>query len=147
MTHEYAGKYSLKHPPGTKPNEQIAKLIREKSPGSELSCGIAEMISKELQVSLSEVGTTADLLGIKINKCQLGLFGWGNKPNHGKDIHPINSFPIEIKLVLDGVAKNGRVSCASVWAIADRFGKDRKLVSSVCESLGLKIFACQLGTF
>lgn len=53
MTHEDAGKYALKHPPGTKPNEKIAKAIREKSPGGELAC---------------------ETLRLKIRKCQLGAF-------------------------------------------------------------------------
>lgn len=147
MTHEYSGKYALKHPPGKKPNERIAKAIQEKSLEGELPCERAERISEELQVSLSEVGITTDLLGIKIKKCQLGLFGWGNQSPHGKDIHPTDSIPDEIKKALEEVAKNGRVTCASIWAIADRLGKERKMVSTVCETLGLKIVACQLGTF
>lgn len=147
MTHEYSGKYALKHPPGTKPNERIAKAIREKSPGNELACGIAERIAKELNVRLSEVGMTADLMEIKIKNCQLGLFGWGDQPNHGKDIHPIDSIPEEIKNALEEVAENRKVTCASIWAIADRLGKDRKLISTACETLGLKITSCQLGTF
>lgn len=147
MTHEYSGKYALKHPPGSKPNEPIAKAIREKSPGNELSCGLAEKIAKELHVSLSEVGMTADLMGVKIKKCQLGLFGWGNKRNHGKDIYPVESVPLEIKLALEEVAEKGRVTCASVWAIADRLGVERRIISTACETLGLKITSCQLGTF
>lgn len=147
MTHEYSGKFALKHPPGTMPNERIAKVIREKSPGGELACGMAERIANELKVSISEVGMTADLLNIKIKKCQLGLFGWGNKPNHGKDIHLANSVPFEMKRALEGIAENGRVTCASVWAIADRLGTERKTVSIACETLGLKIRECQLGAF
>lgn len=148
MTHEYSGKYALKHPPGSKPNESIAKAIREKSPTkNEIACRIAEKIAKELNVSLFEVGITADLMEIKIKNCQLGLFGWGNQPNHGKDLHPISSIPEDIRKALEEVAENRRVTCASVWAIADRLGKDRKLISTACETLGLKITACQLGTF
>ncbi|MGB9628000.1 MAG: hypothetical protein ACPL6D_05015 [Thermodesulfobacteriota bacterium] len=147
MTHEYAGKYALKHAPGTKLNERIAKAIQENSPGGELECGVAERIAKELNVSILEVGTTADLMEIKIKKCQLGLFGWGNKPNHGKDIRPVESVPFEIKYALEKVAEKGRVTCASLWKIADRLGKERKEVSTACETLGLKICQCQLGTF
>lgn len=147
MTHEYSGKYALKHPPETKLNEWIAKAIRENSLGGELTCEVAERIAKELNVSLSEVGITADLMEIKIKKCQLGLFGWGNKLNHGKDIHPIDSVPFEIKLALDEIAQEGKVTCASLWAIADRLGIGRKVVSTACETLALKIYACQLGAF
>lgn len=147
MTHEYSGRYALKHPPGKKPDERIVKAIREKSPEGELACAVAEKIAKELNVPLSEVGITADLMEVKIKKCQLGLFGWGNKPNHGKDIQPANYVPNDIKVALEEVAESGRVSCASVWAIADRLGKERKAISTACETLGLKIRGCQLGTF
>ena len=147
MTHEDAGKYALKHPPGIRLNEQIAKAIREKSPGSELACGMAEKISKELKVEMSEVGITADLLEMKIKKCQLGLFGWGKKPNHGKAIHAADSVSVEMKSALEEVAENGAVTCAEIWGIADRLGIERKAVSAACDTLGVKIRACQLGTF
>ncbi|MBM4349266.1 MAG: hypothetical protein FJ106_05180 [Deltaproteobacteria bacterium] len=147
MTHEYSGKYALKHPPGTRPNERIEKAVREKSLGGELACWRAERIAKELKVNLSKVGTTADLLEIKIKKCQLGLFGWGNQPDHGKDIHAAGSVPKEIRDALEEAAENGRVTCSAIWSIADRLGIERKEVSTACETLGLKIRACQLGTF
>jgi len=147
MTHEDAGKYALKHPPGIRPNEQIARAIREKSPGVELACGMGEKIAKELKVDISEVGITADLLEMKIKKCQLGLFGWGKKPNHGKDIHAADSVSVEMKSALEEVAENGVVTCAGVWVIADRLGAERKVVSAACETLELKIRACQLGAF
>ena len=147
MTHGDAGKYALKHPPGKRPNEQIAKAIREKSSGRELVCAMGEKISKELKVDMSEVGITADLLEMKIKKCQLGLFGWGKKPNHGKDIHAADSVSVEMKSVLEEVAENGVVSCAGLWVIADRLGVERKAVSAACETLRLKIRVCQLGAF
>ena len=147
MTHEDAGKYALKYPQGTRPNEEIAKAIREKSPGKELACGMAEKISKELNVNISEVGMTADLLEFKIKKCQLGLFGWGKKPNHGKDIQATDSVSIEMKSALEKAAENGAVTCAAAWAIADRLGTERKAVSAACDALRLKIKECQLGAF
>jgi hypothetical protein len=147
MTHEDAGKYALKHPPGIRPNEQIAKAIREKSPDGELACGMGEKISKELKVDISEVGITADLLEMKIKKCQLGLFGWGKKPNHGKDIHAADSVSVEMKSALEEVAENGVVTCAGLWVIADRLGTERKVVSAACDTLRLKIRVCQLGAF
>ena len=147
MTHEDAGKYPLKHPPGTKPNERIAKAIREKAPGGELACAIGEKISKELKVDISEVGITADLLEMKIMKCQLGLFGWGNKPGHGKDVHAADSVSVEMKRALDEAAENGAVTCAAAWTIADRLGTERKAVSAACDALKLKIKKCQLGAF
>ena len=105
MTHEDAGKFAAKHPPDTAPNEQIAKAVREKSSGGALSCAMAEKMSKELKVHMAEVGRTADLLEIKIKECQLGLFGWGDKPGHGKDIQATDSVPVEIKSAIEKAAK------------------------------------------
>jgi hypothetical protein len=147
MTHEDSGKYALKHPPGTKLNERIAKAIREKSPGPELACGMAEKISKELKVAISEVGITADLLEMKIKKCQLGLFGWGKKKDHGKDIQAAKSVSAGMKSALEEAAVNGAVTCAEAWAIADRLSVERKAVSAACDALGLRIRECQLGAF
>jgi len=147
MTHEDARKYALKHPPGKKPNERVTKAIREKSPGGELACAVAEKIAKDLKVSIPEVGVTADLLEMKIKKCQLGLFGWGKKPNHGKDIHATDSVSVEIRSALEEVVEGGVATCSAVWVIADRLGIERKVVSGVCETLGIKIRACQLGAF
>jgi hypothetical protein len=147
MTREDAGKYAAKHPSGTTLHEQIAKAIREKSPGGTLACGTGEKISKDLEVKISEVGITADLLGMKIIKCQLGLFGWGEKSNHGQDIQAAGSVSVEMKSALEKAAENGVVTCASLWRIADSLSVKRKVVSAACDALQLKIRACQLGAF
>jgi hypothetical protein len=147
MTHQDAGKYAAKHSPGTTLNEQIAKAIQEKSPGDVLACGTCEKISKDLEVEISEVGITADLLEIKINKCQLGLFGWGEKPNHGQDIQAANSVSLEMKSALEKAAENGVITCAALWRIAGQIGARRKALSAACDTLKLKIRACQLGVF
>jgi hypothetical protein len=147
MTHEDAGRYAAKHPPGTTLNEQIAKAIRAKSPRGTLACGAGEKISKDLNVKTSEVGITADLLEIKINKCQLGLFGWGEKPNHGKDIQAADSVSVEIKSALDKAAENGSVTCSALWRVAEKLGAKRKVVAAACDTLKLKIRECQLGVF
>ena len=147
MTHKDAGKYSTKHLSGKTLNEKVARMIREKSPGGELPCVMGEKISKELKVEISEVGITADLLEIKIKKCQLGLFGYGKKPNHGKDIQAADSVSGEMKRAIEETAENGKVTCAALWMIADRLGTKRKKVSAACETLKIKIRKCQLGTF
>ena len=147
MAHEDAGKYAAKHPPGTTLNEQIAKAIREKSSGGRLVCAMGEKISKELKVGIAEVGITADLLEMKIKECQLGLFGWGEKPSHGKDIQAADSVSVEIKNALEKATVNGMVTCAALWTIADQLGVKRKVVSAACETLRLKIRSCQLGAF
>ncbi len=147
MTHEDTGKYAAKHPPGTTLNEKIAEMIREKSLNGGLACVTGEKISKGLSVEMPEVGITADLLEIKINKCQLGLFGYGNKPDHGKDIQADDSVPDEMKRALEEISEKGEVTCAALWKIADRLDLERKAVASACDTLKLKIRVCQLGAF
>jgi hypothetical protein len=147
MTHEDAGKYTGKHPRQTERSEQIAEAIREKSSGGALRCAMAEKIAKELKVDMAKVGITADLLETKIKECQLGLFGWGDKPGHGKDIQATDSVPAEIKSAVEKAVVNGTVSCAAAWRIADQLNVKRKAVSAACETLKLKIRPCQLGAF
>ena len=147
MTHEDAGKYAAKHPPHMERNEQVAKAIRENSPDGALGCAMAEKIAKELKVKMAEVGMTADLLEIKIKECQLGLFGWGDKPSHGKDVQPAASVSVEMKSALERAAVNGKVACAALWKIADQLSVKRRVVSGACEALGIKVRACQLGAF
>ncbi len=147
MTHEDAGKYAAKHPPDILRNEQIAKAIREKSPDGALGCAMADEISKGLKVGMAEVGRTADLLEIKIKECQLGLFGWGDKSGHGKDIRSTDSVSVEIKGAVEKAVVNGTVTCAAAWRIADQLSVKRKAVSAACDTLKLKIRPCQLGAF
>lgn len=147
MTHEDEGRYALKHPPGTEVNEAIAKAIREKMAGGEFTCALAEQIAREMNVKMSEVGRTADLLEVKIKKCQLRLFGWGKSQDHGKAIEVPPEVPDEMKKGLEGLAETEGVTCASLWSLADRLRVERWILSSACERLGLKIRSCQLGTF
>ena len=147
MTHEDEGRYAAKHPSDTARNERIVKAIREESSGGALSCAMAGMISKELKVGMAEVGKTADLLEMKIKECQLGLFGWGDKSSHGKDIRATDSVSVEIKSAVEKAVVNATVSCAAAWGIADQLSVKRKVVSAACETLKLKIRPCQLGAF
>jgi hypothetical protein len=147
MTHEDSGKYASKHPPGTALNEKIADAVRKKLGEGGLSCAAGEKISKKLGVEIPEVGVTADLLEIKITRCQLGLFGYGKKPDHGKDINAAETVPEEMKKALEEGAGEGEIRCAELWRIADRLGAARKAVASACDALKIKIRSCQLGAF
>jgi len=108
---------------------------------------VAEKMSKEFKVPMAEVGINADLLEIQIKECQLGLFGWGDKPGHGKDIQPMDSVPAELRSAIEKAVVNGIVSCVAAWRIADQLSVKRKAVSAACDALKLKIRPCQLGAF
>jgi len=147
MAHQDAGKYANKHPVDSIPDERIASAIRETSPDGKLSCASGEKISKALNVPIAEVGLTADLLEMKIKECQLGLFGWGGKRGHGKDVQAAENVPAEVGSALEKAAEGGKIDCKALWTIANRLGVGRKSLSAACEALGLKIRSCQLGTF
>ena len=147
MTHEDAGKYAAKHTPGTNPDEKLAAAVKTKVVNNGITCGATEAIAKDLGLAMAAVGQTADLLELKIHKCQLGLFGWGAEQKHGKDIRAVETVAEDLKDVLSTTAREGVVTCAELWGIASRLGIERKKASSACETLNLKIRGCQLGTF
>jgi len=147
MTHEDAGKYKAKHPPGTAVDAGIAGAIREKAAGGALFCAAAERISRDLGVEMKAVGVAADLLEIKIKNCQLGLFGWGEKPDHGKRIEAAGAVSEALQSAVEKAAADGKVACAALWAIAARLDIQRTEASAACEALGLKVRNCQLGAF
>ncbi len=55
---------------GTELEEKVVSFLVD----GKLSCAVAFKIAKELKVGIREVGKTADELGIRIVKCQLGCF-------------------------------------------------------------------------
>ncbi len=54
--------------------QQLIEAIKKASAGNRLSCEKAHSLSKELQVSLREIGEICNELKVKISACQLGCF-------------------------------------------------------------------------
>lgn len=48
-------------------------------------------------------------------------------------------------LELSGAEK--RIACADAWAFAEAKGLGKEEVGELCNELGIKIYACQLGCF
>jgi hypothetical protein len=146
MTHSDAGRYAAKHGKAGSPDEKIAAAVRATIAGGELACAAAERISGELGVTMAEVGRTADLLEIRIGRCQLGLFGY-DAPG-GRIVQPAEG-GVEpgLEAAIRGRLANGRLPCEAAWKIA----ADRKIprldVSSASETLKIKVKPCQLGAF
>ncbi len=144
MTHEDAGHYAAKHPPGTRADEQIAEMIRNAAEGETVSCAAAHKIAADLGVSPAQVGMTIDVLEMRIGRCQLGLFG--HTPE-SRTVTPADKVDDAIKDALTGALAGGRLSCRSAWDIAARFKVPRSTVASCCEALQIKVCSCQLGAF
>ncbi len=147
MAHEDAGHYAGKHPQGTQADEKISAAVQEKATDGKLSCAGAERITKDLSVSMEEVGRTTDLLELRIHKCQLGLFGYGEDKAHGKKAEAAESCEPDLEKEIREGLVDGRASCKALWEIAGRRGMKRIDVTAACEFLKIKIKPCQLGAF
>ena len=144
MTHEDAGRYAAKHSPDRKPDSALVETIGGACTDNAISCAAAHKIAVEKRVPPSEVGFTIDFLKKRINKCQLGLFGY----------RPERRIVKAAETVSDGLERairdelvDDRLYCARAWEIADRMGISRMDVASACEKLNIKISQCQLGAF
>ncbi len=55
-------------------SNELETKMKELAENGKLPCASAFQIARELNVSIREVGDTANKLNIRICKCQLGLF-------------------------------------------------------------------------
>ena len=146
MTHADKGRYAAKHGTDKGPDEKIAAAVRLKVQEGRLACGDAEKISADLGTAMAEVGRTLDLLEIRIDRCQLGLFGFPGQEK-GKGVRPADQVAPELEAAIRGRLAGGRLPCTAAWKIAAEMKIPRMAVSAACEALKLKVKPCQLGAF
>lgn len=138
------GNYSDKHPKGAIPAIAVSQAVQKNSDAQGISCAAAHRIVTELGVPPEDVGVAIDLKEIRINTCQLGLFGYGSRR---KAVKPAAKVAPDLKSAIEGALLKGRLSCAEAWRIADAMGILRIEVANSCETLNIKINKCQLGAF
>ncbi|NQU15348.1 MAG: hypothetical protein HQ561_14445 [Desulfobacteraceae bacterium] len=136
--------YARKHSPDQKPRSGIAGPLKERATNGEITCASAFGLAADLKESPGEVGVNADLLEIRVTKCQLGLFGY--RPEK-KVVRPSGTISKELEGAVREALIDKRLPCRSAWDIAKRFSVGKMEVSSACEALGIKISPCQLGAF
>ncbi len=146
MTHEDAGHYSAKHPPGSDYQPEIAAAIKEKADGDQISCAKAHQIAADKGVSPAEIGKTIDLLEYRLIKCQLGLFGYEPEKKIVEPMPP-EELTENLKEALSLAARDGKIACRDSWQIAARLSLPRMTVAAACETLEIKVSPCQLGAF
>ncbi len=130
-------------------DERIADAIRRHlDTEGMLSCAAAFRVAEELGVEPLEVGRAADEMGVRLNRCQLGLFGYGPKvEGRHKIVRPAETVePGLAQAIHDGLTE-GRLPCRVAWEIAGTLGIPRMDVSAAAEALGIRIARCQLGAF
>ena len=143
MTEKDKGHFAQKHP-GATLDEGIAQAIRTQVLEGGFFCAIAFKIARDLSVSPSDVGRSADLLEVPILKCQLGLMGYAPQR---KVVKPAESVAPDLDKAIQKELVNGRLACASAFSLAEKFKLPKMVVSSACEKMGIKINSCQLGMF
>jgi hypothetical protein len=110
----------------------------------ELPCAMAFKLASELQKPPSEIGAAADLLDIRLVKCQLGLFGYSPEK---KIVKAAAAVEPGLEDAIRNHLEDGRLPCRAAWRVAEAFKIPRMGVSAACEALGVKIKPCQLGAF
>mmetsp|Transcript_3503 Transcript_3503/g.2081 ORF Transcript_3503/g.2081 Transcript_3503/m.2081 type:complete len:145 (+) Transcript_3503:6216-6650(+) len=144
MTHGDVRHYAAKHPKGTKCDPQITESLKQKVSDGRITCTYAHKIADNLNISPAKVGVNIDLLEIRLNKCQLGLFGYGEQK---KAVKPVVNISQELDKAIKKSITDGSVSCKSCWDVAIKIGCSKLDVSGACEILKIKISPCQLGAF
>ncbi len=127
--------------------ESAEKMLREKASENHIACAVAFDCADTLKISREKTGIYLDKLQIRLEKCQLGLFGHKRGEKGKKFLELTDQDRTQIKAVIENHAKNGVLTCPELWDMADRSGIKRMMLSSFCEESGLKVKGCQLGAF
>ncbi len=126
--------------------DTIEQQIRDHLVNGRLPCPHAFRIATELGITPSEVNQKATQLGIKISRCQLGLFGYDDLGKRSIVV-PMQDVPEKLKAEIAAHLVDGKLPCAAAWEIAAQLRIGKVQVASAAEVLGIKISACQLGCF
>ncbi len=118
-----------------------AALVEEK-----LSCAQAFVAAAKQGVEPIQVGQEASRLGIRINRCQLGLFGY-DEQGEKRIVKLEASISESLKEAIQARLVEGRLPCHEAWVIAEKHGLSKLEVANAVEGLKLRISACQLGCF
>ncbi len=122
----------------------VKDAVLEHARDNELPCALAFDISKKLGVPPEDVGAMADVLGVRLSKCQMGLFGY--RPEK-KIVKVRQTDDATLTADIRQSLADGKLSCIDAWALAGRHNLSKLGISGVCEGMGIKISRCQLGAF
>jgi hypothetical protein len=142
-----SGKKGLHTPTGTSPDPLDAACedaLRGQARGGELPCAVAFKLAAELGRPPAAIGEAADRLGIRLVKCQLGLFGYSPQK---KIVQAAPAADPALETAIREKLENGRLACRRAWEIAATLHVPKMAVSAACEALQIKIKPCQLGAF
>ena len=136
--------FKEKHAPDSQVDPALEQSLKRVAREGTLPCAVGFALAEQSGYSLGDIGRAADLLGMRLAKCQLGLFGY--KPNK-KIVKPATVVAPELEAALNEQARDGRIPCFACWEIAKNIKVSKMSVSAACETLGIRIKPCQLGAF
>jgi len=136
-----------KSPPADfRPDEKLAANIRSRlSEDGRLPCAEAFAAAQAMNLPPGLVGRTADALGIRLSRCQLGLFGYPGKAKGWMSSPAEVTAPPGFADALSGLSASP--TCPALWRLADAFGVSRLQAGQLADELGLKVVGCPLGAF
>lgn len=144
MTHEDAGHYAAKHGPQARPAPAVEQALTAAVKDGTLTCAAAHKVAETLNVSPAEIGVAADLMEVRVTKCQMGLFGYAPE---GRIVKAADEVSTELEGAIREALVDGRLPCLTSWEIAKRLRVAKMDVACACEALHIKISSCQLGAF
>jgi len=125
---------------------ELESSVRSALRDAKLPCAFAFRIASEQGCSPMEVGTEADRLGVRISRCQLGLFGYDSFRQKGI-VQRLADVPGDVQVSLKSSSHDGTIGCAALWRIAAEHGLPRPAAACAAETLDLRVTPCQLGCF
>jgi hypothetical protein len=129
-------------------DEKLLQAMWDRLEDGRLPCNQAFAIARLKGLDPLIVGAAANEAGIRISRCQLGLFGYGPKAEgKHKIVHAMDEVPERLAARLRAAADRGSITCLDAWQVADGLGYKRLEASSAVEAMGLKVSRCQLGCF
>ena len=129
--------------------DDLLVKLHQVAENGEVACSDAHALAAELDMSPQELGKHVNRAGdLRFYRCQLGLFGFGSKAKgEHKIILAAARVPADIEAAITQLAPDGRISCADVWALAERFKYPRLGMANIIQTMGLKVTPCQLLCF
>jgi len=130
-------------------DERLAARIQASLVDGYLPCLFALAIAHELGVSPLEVGHTATATGVRISRCQLGLFGYGPKAEgKSKIVQAMPQVPGDLAARLRAALNPaGHLTCAAAFAVAQEAQRPRLEIANASQALDIHVTECQLGCF
>ena len=130
--------------------QDMIGAANEMAVAGEVACADAHALAARVGVTPLDLAKAINReTGLRLNRCQLGLFGYGPKAEgKSKIVLPATNVPDDVAEAIRARAvNNGRIACSDAWELADRLKYPRLGIANVIEALGLRVTPCQLGCF